>query len=158
MAAPSGLYNVIRPRTATTTAITVVQVKCVADAAVEVTRAWGGQSSSTTSAATALALLRKTAAATVTSQTPAVIPAGAQASKCVGGTSATGITATVEGTDGAILWEEGFNLVGNGVLYLPVPEERIMVVGATNGIFGLKHTVAPAGNWTHGVEWLEYAG
>lgn len=158
MAAPSGMYNVIRPRVSTTTAITVIQVACVANTAIETTRVWGNQSSATSSAATALSYLKKTGAASVTSQTPLPIPASGQASKCVGGAALTGITASAEGTDGGIMWEEGFNLVGSGVLYLPVPEERIMVVGATAGIVGVKHQVSPTGNWTHGIQWLEYAG
>lgn len=157
MATPSGVYNVIRPRVSTTTAITVIQVKTGATSMIEITRAYGGQSSSTTSAATSLSLIRKTAAATVTTQTPQTMTLGMQASKAVGGTSATGITASAEGTDDTAgpIWEEGFNLVGNGCLYLPVPEARPLVGAAA--FIALKHFVAPAGNWSHNVEWLEYA-
>jgi hypothetical protein len=157
MATPSGGYNVIRPRVSTTTAITVIQVKPGASSMIELTRAYGGQSSSTTSAATSLSLIRKTATATVTSQTPQKTSNGMQASTAVGGVSATGITATAEGTDDTAgpFWEEGFNLVGNGCLYLPVPEERAIVGAAA--FVALKHFVAPAGNWTHNVSWLEYS-
>ena len=156
MPMPSGSYSVVRSNVTTTTAITTIQVATPAGTAIDIIRAWGGQSSSTTSTATGLGLIKKSAAATVTSRTPDPLMANMQASKCVGGASATGITATAEGTDATnYLWHEGFNIVGNGVLYLPVPEERINV--SPSGFIGLKHSVAPAGNWIHGISWLEYA-
>lgn len=156
MPAASGTYSVVRSNVATTTAITVIQVATPANCAIDVLRAWGGQSSSTTSTATALGLIKKSAAATVTSRTPDVLTDGMQASKCVGGTAATGITASVEGTDATnYLWHEGFNIVGNGCLYLPVPEERIGV--GPSEFIGLKHSVAPAGNWVHGVTFVEFS-
>jgi len=156
MPSPSGSYAVVRLNVSTTTAITVIQVATPANCAIDIVRAWGGQSSSTTSAATAMGLIKKSAAATVTSRTPDFLTDGMQASKCVGSTTATGITATAEGTDATnYLWSEGFNIVGNGALYLPVPEERIGV--GPSEFIGLKHSVAPSGNWNHGVTWLEYA-
>jgi hypothetical protein len=156
MPAPSGAYSVVRSNVATTTAITVIQVATPANCAIDIVRASGGQGSSTTSAATALGLIKKTAAATVTSRTPDLLTDGMQASKCVGGAAATGITATAEGTDATnYLWHEGLNIVGNGCLYLPVPEERIGL--GPSEFIGLKHSVAPAGNWIHMVSWVEYA-
>jgi hypothetical protein len=156
MPASSGTYTVVRTNVSTTTAITTIQVATPANCAIDILRAWGGQSSSTTSAATACGLIKKTAAATVTSRTPDLLTDGMQASKCVGGTAATGITATVEGTDEAnYKWNEGLNIVGNGCLYLPTPEE-IIGVGPSEFI-GLKHSVAPSGNWIHGINFREYA-
>ncbi len=155
MAAVSGAYRLGRNRVSTTTAITVVQVAVPANCAIEVVRAQGGQSSSTTSTAGVGSLVRKTAAATVTSTTPGLQSEGMQASKCVGGVSASGITATVEGTDGVIFDEEPFNIVGNGFLYLPVPEEREMI--GPSEFIALKHFVAPTGNWSHAIGWLEYS-
>jgi len=99
MPSPSGAYTVVRSNVSTTTAITVIQVTTVASTVIDITRAWGSQSSSTTSTATALGLIRKTAAASVTSRTPDPLVSGMQASKCVGGASATGISASAEGTD-----------------------------------------------------------
>lgn len=155
MPTPAGSYNIVRTNVSTTTAITVIQLATPATAMAEVTRAWGNQSSSTTSTATALGLIRKSAAATVTARTPDPDGPNQQAAKCVGGVNLTGITATVEGTDASnYLWSEGFNIVGNGVLFLPVPEERIML--GVSGFLGLKHSVAPTGNWNHGISWLEY--
>lgn len=155
MPASAGTYSVVRSNVATTTAITVIQVATPANVAIDIIRAWGGQSSSTTSAATALGLIKKSAAATVTSRTPDPITDGMNASLCVGGTGATGITATAEGTDASnYLWNEGLNIVGNGCLYLPVPEERIGL--GPSEFIGLKHSVAPSGNWIHGVTFTEY--
>lgn len=152
----SGSYGLMRARVATTTAITVIQLATPADCVVDITRASGSQSSSTTSAASALALIRKSAAATVTSQTPQPTTQGMQASKCVGGASASGITASAEGTDSGVpFWEEGLNIVGSGALYLPVPEERLAM--GPSEFLGLKHFVAPAGNWSHGLMWNEFA-
>ncbi len=80
-----------------------------------------------------------------------------QTSKCVNGTSATGITATIEGTVTATVWSEGFNIV-NGILYLPVPEARFLIVGSAAGFVGVKFPSAPASaDYTTGIEWLEYA-
>jgi hypothetical protein len=156
MPSPAGAYTVVRSNVATTTAITVIQLTSVASVMAEITRAYGGQGSSTTSTATGLGLIRKTAAATVTSRTPDPLMTGMAASKCVGGASATGITATAEGTDAAnYSWHEGLNIVGGGALYLPPPEERIALIGAQS--IGLKHSVAPAGNWMHQIAWLEFS-
>ena len=72
MAAVSGVYNLIRTSTTTSTAITVNQVGGVAGVALEVNRAWGNQSTITSTAQTRLQLLLKSAAATVTAQSGAV--------------------------------------------------------------------------------------
>ena len=154
MAVSSGAYTLIRSSTTTSTAITIQQVLIPAGTAIELTRAWVNQSTITTSAGTRIQLLRKTAVATVTSATPALLSPNMVASRCVGGTSASGITATVEGTDGAVYVEEGFNIVGNGWLYLPVPEERILLI---NTAIALKFPTAPtSAGWISGQEWLEF--
>jgi hypothetical protein len=155
MAAPSGVYNLIRSAVTTSTAITIQQVLAPAGTMIEPVRAWAEQSTITTSAQTRIQLLKKTAVATVTSATPAVLGNAMQASKCVGGAAATGITATVEGTDGAVIIEEGFNIV-NGWLYLPVPEERTYAI---NQAIALKFPTAPtSAGYSSGISWLEYAG
>ena len=155
MAVISGVYNIIRPSTTTSTAITVVQIGGVAGVAIELTRIWGNQSTITATAQTRLQTLLKSAAATVTSQTPASLSPAMQASKAVGGAALTGITATAEGTDSTVWDEEGFNEV-NGWLYLPVPEERIMTV---NRLLAAKFPTAPtSAGFINGMAWLEYAG
>jgi hypothetical protein len=158
MAAPSGLYNLIRASVATSTAITVNQVLVPAAAAAEFTRAWCNQDSVTTTNQTRIQLNQNSTACTVTLQTAFPAQKSMQASKAVGGTTATGITATIEGTVTGTWWSEGFNIV-NGILYLPVPEARWMLVGQAAGFAALKFPGAPAAaNYTTGIEWLEYAG
>ena len=158
MAAPSGLYNVVRQGVATSTAISVVQVLVPATAAAEFTRCWTNQDSVTTTNQTRIQLNQNSTACTVTLQNPAPAGKGMQASKCVGGTSATGITASAEGTVTQTWWSEGFNIV-NGILYLPVPEARWLLVGQAAGFAAVKFPNAPASaNYTTGLEWLEFAG
>jgi hypothetical protein len=157
MAAPSGAYNLIRGSVATSTAITVNQVLVPATAAAEFTRAWCNQDSVTTTNQTRIQLNRNSTACTVTGQSPFALGNGMQASKAVSGTSASGITATVEGTTTGQIWQEGFNVV-NGILYLPVPEARWLLVGSAAGFAALKFPGAPASaSYTTGLEWLEYA-
>lgn len=158
MAAPSGLYTLIRAAVTTSTAITVNQVLVPVLTAAEFTRAWCNQSTVTTTNQTRIQLNQNSTACTVTSQAAVAAGKGMQTSKCVNGTSATGITASGEGTTTSTWWSEGFNIV-NGILYLPVPEARWMLVGQASGFAGLKFPSAPASaDYTTGVEWLEYAG
>lgn len=158
MAAPSGLYNLIRSSVATSTAITVNQVLVPVLTAAEFTRCWCNQDSVTTTNQTRIALNQNSTACTVTTQAAVAAGKGMQASKCVNSTTATGITATIEGTTTSTWWQEGFNIV-NGILYLPVPEARWMLVGQAAGFAALKFPGAPAAAaYTTGMEWLEYAG
>lgn len=162
MAAPSGLYNLIRASTATSTAITVNEVLVPAQTAAEFTRCWCNQDSVTTTNQTRIQLNRCATVGTVTAQSPTPAQNGMQASKCVSGTAATGITATIEPGTVTTWWSEGFNIV-NGILYLPVPEARMLIVGAASGtgtpVATVKFPGAPASaNYTTGVEWLEFAG
>jgi len=158
MAAPSGLYTLIRASVVTATAITVNQVLVPALAAAEFTRCWCNQDSVTTTNQTRIQLNQCSSTSTVTSATPFPAQKSMQASKCIGGASATGITATIEGTVAGTWWSEGFNIV-NGILYLPVPEARWMLVGQAAGVASLKFPGAPASAaYTTGMEWLEYAG
>jgi hypothetical protein len=157
MAAPSGAYSLIRSSVATSTAITVNQVLVPATAAAEFTRAWCNQDSVTTTNQTRIQLNRNSTACTVAAQSPFAMGNGMQASKAVSGTAATGITASAEGTTTGQVWQEGFNIV-NGILYLPVPEARWLLVGSAAGFAALKFPGAPAAaNYTTGLEWLEFA-
>lgn len=135
-----GVYTLNRSVT-TSTAITIAQIKAGATNPLEILRVALTQSDVTTSAQAALRLLRKSAAATVTSFTPLKLHPSYPAADAVGGTAATGITATAEGTDGDILDDAGFNIL-NGYLWTPsCEEERIYVPPA--GIFAVKFPVAP---------------
>lgn len=161
MAAPSGLYVLLRSAVTTSTAITVNQVLVPVVTSAEVTRAWCNQSTSTTTNQTRIQLNRCATAGTVTSQAATPAQNGMQASKCVNGTTATGITATIEPGTANTWWQEGFNIV-NGILYLPVPEARVMISGAASGtgtpVITLKFPSAPASaDYTSGIEFLEYA-
>lgn len=146
----SGVYSVLLPDVAVSTAITLIQVKAGADTSLEIIRAWCSQENTDTSDQQEIQIVRKTAAATVTSFTPILLSPNYGAAKAVGGTAATGHTATVEGTDGDIVYRDAFNLI-NGWLYVPTPEERIKLAGGDT--IGLKLTAAPGAstNFTAGV-------
>lgn len=135
-----GIY-IVNHSAVVATAISIIQIKAGATTPLIILRAAVTQRSSTTSAQTAIQFVRKSAAGTVTSFTPLKLRPSDAAADAVGGTAATGITASAEGTDTDILVREGFNLL-NGWLYVPVPEERILVPPA--GIIALKFPAAPA--------------
>lgn len=157
MAAPSGHYQLIRQGVTTSTAISTNQVLVPAAAAAEFTRVWCNQENTTTTNQTRFQFNRNSTACTVTATSPTSTENGMQASKCVSGVSATGITATAEGTVTATPWTEGFNIV-NGCIWLPVPEARFLLVGSAAGFAASKFPSAPASaSYTTGVEWLEFA-
>src|SRR5215216_3261576 len=104
MASPSGAYTLIRAAVTTSTAITVNQVLVPVVTAAEFTRVWANSAAVTTTNQTRIQFNRNSTACTVTSTAAAALGNGMQASKCVNGTSATGITATIEGTVTATVW------------------------------------------------------
>ena len=136
------------------TAITIIQVKAVSPNPISIVRASLTQKGSTTSAQERVQLGRITTTfSTVTSFTPLKIDTCSPASACVGGTAATGITGTGEGTVVDILVDEGFNVL-NGFLWLPVPEERITINPGEAIV--MKFTVAPASQvWNARINWIE---
>ena len=136
---------VIRHEATIATAITAIQLKASASGPFEILGATATQRGSTTSAQEAIALVRKTVAATVT-----IAVAGTHVFKAKTndptaglqlGTAATGVIGTAEGTDGDIACKLGFNVL-SGYVYLPVPEARIWVPAA--GLIALKFLNAPA--------------
>lgn len=122
-----GVYTVAGEISGVTTAKTLLQIKAGPNIVVEILRMWVTQSTGDISDTSAIQILRKTAAATVTSVTPRKHENGDQAAASVGGTAASGIDASVEGTDGDIIPTEGFNLLGQGFVWAPIPEERIWI-------------------------------
>ena len=140
----TGVYSAYMEAVSVSGAITLVQVKAGSTHIVRILRAWCSQSSTTTSARQRIQVLRKSAAATVTSFTPKPLN-GSQAAKAVGGTSATGHTASGEGTDGDVLFTDAFDLV-TGWEKVWIPEERIIV--PAGGIIALKFPAAPGGATT----------
>ena len=137
---------------AISTAITILQIKAGA-AALELLRAGMTQGLSETSTMEHVQILRKTAAATVTSFTPRLYNPSDPVSLAIGGTAATGYTATAEGTDGDVLVDEGWNIL-NGWLWVPI-EDKIIVPQA--GIIAMKFPVAPASaTWRAYMVFREY--
>lgn len=142
----SRVYGVKLTRQAVTAAITLIQLKAGASTPLEVLRCHGAQSSSTTSTQLPVQINRKSAAATVTPYTPLRHgPSDDPAAKAVGGTSATGVNASAEGTDTDILWQDVWNYL-DGWLYIPTEREKPFVDAA--GILGVKLPVAPGASVT----------
>lgn len=155
MADFSGVYEAHMLNIAVTGAITLVQVKAGADTSLVILRAWMSQENIDTTDQLRVQFVIKSAAATVTTFTPLLHRRNTGAAKAVGGTAATGTNATVEGTDTDILNPDVPNQL-NGWLYMPVPEERIIIAGGD--IIGLKLPAAPAAstNITAGIVFGEY--
>lgn len=130
------------------TAVTVQQLKAGVNGALAILRHSLTQSGSVTSTQVASTLVRKSAAATVTAavagttllkQNP--IQPTTDASL---GVSATGITASAEGTDGEQTLSRGFNVL-NGQETVYTPEERVIV--PQGGIIAQKLLVAFTTTW-----------
>jgi hypothetical protein len=133
-----GVY-VVRAVIATVTAAkTLIQIKAGATTPLDLIRA-GFSIDSTVSDEAVAQIVRKSAAATVTTFTPLEHNEDGPAADAVGGTAATGTNATVEGTDTDHLLEEAFNSL-NGWNYAWLPDERIRVQPA--GFIALKHELA----------------
>ena len=149
-----GVYTAHINNIAVTGAITLVQLKAGTTSSLEILRAWCSQETIDTSDQQPIEIIRKSAAATVTSFTPLLLRPSDAAADAVGGTAATGTNATVEGTDTDIVHLDAFNIL-NGWFYVPVPEERIWV--APGGIIGIKFPVAPGASMDvfAGIVWRE---
>ena len=137
----AGIYTINHSAIVVSTAISIIQYKAGAANKAAVVRFSIGQGLSETSTMEQIHLLRKTAAATVTSFTPLENDPDGAAAFGVGGTSATGITATAEGTDGDILVDRAFNIL-NGMEW--VRSDRCELMIPAGGIIALKFPVAPA--------------
>lgn len=134
------IYTINHLGLVVSTAITVVQYKAGAANKAAVVRFSVGQRLSETSQQEVIQLLRKSAAATVTSFTALENDPDGVAAFGVGGTAATGITATVEGTDSDIVLSRTFNVL-NGAEW--VRSDRCEVMIPAGGIIALKFPVAP---------------
>lgn len=132
------------------TAITAIQLKAGVNGAVEILRASLSQATTATSAQIAAGIVRKSAAATVTTAVAGTTvlkqnPINPTTDASLG-TAATGITASAEGTNGEQAVTDGFNDL-NGYVYLPAPEERLLV--PQGGIIGLTFLSAPQSATRH---------
>jgi hypothetical protein len=127
------------------TAITALQLKTGVNGPAEILRFAMTQSTNAVSSQTAVMLVRKSAGATVTAAVAGTTltkenPIAPTADASLGAT-ATGITATAEGTNTEQSIIRGFNVL-NGVEWLPTPEERLIV--PQTGFIGLTFMSAPA--------------
>ena len=153
-------YAVVNNGVSISTAITAVQYKAGTNGAAEILRASATQGSVTTSGQPAVALVRKTAAATVTLGVAGTTVVKANpinpTTDAALATSGTGITATVEGTNGEQFISDGFN-DANGYVYLPAQEERPLV--PVSGIVGVTYLVAPQSATRYArIHWRELRG
>ena len=137
----AGIYTINHNAIVVSTAITIIQYKAGATNKAAVVRFSIGQGLSETSTMEQIVLLRKTAAATVTSFTPIENDPDGPVAFGVGGTAATGITASAEGTDGDLLVDRAFNIL-NGMEWVRSDRYELMIPAA--GIIALKFPVAPA--------------
>lgn len=143
------VYSLQNNGVSISTAITALQLKAGTNGVVELLRASFTQSSIVTSAQFAAAVLRKSAAATVTiavagTNLKKMNPASPTADAALG-TSATGFTATAEGTNTDFSVQRGINIL-NGWEWLPTPEERMII--PISGFCGLTFVSAPsAATW-----------
>ena len=124
------VYTLTNNGVAISTAITALQLKPGTNGPAEILRAALTQSTSTTSTQLAAAVIRKSAAATVTTAVAGTHlkkhnPASPTSDASLG-TSATGVTASAEGTNSDLTIQRGLNIL-NGWEYLPTPEERLVV-------------------------------
>lgn len=155
------VYSVRMAPTAVTAAKTLVQIKTGA-APIDIVQVRVSQVTKTTSELLELQLNQYTAAptfATVTSATPNMLNPTCPAALAVGGTSATGVNATVEPSGGtvAVIDCTHWNVINGEWLYLPVPEARIRI--KQGGLaFTLKLNTAPAASMTicAVVQFIEY--
>lgn len=153
-------YSVVNNGVSISTAITAVQYKAGVNGPGEILRASVSQGSTATSAQLAAGLVRKTAAATVTTgvagttvlkQNPINPTTDAALS-----TSGTGITGSAEGTNGEQFVTDGLNDL-NGYIYLPAQEERPLV--AQGGIIAMTFFTAPQSAVRYArIAWRELRG
>lgn len=124
------VYTLTNNGVSISTAITALQLKPGTNGPCEVLRAAITQSTSTTSTQLAAGVIRKSGAATVTAAVAGTTlkkhnPISPTSDASLG-TSATGITASAEGTNSDLTIQRGLNVL-NGWEYLPTPEERLVV-------------------------------
>ncbi len=141
---PHGHVYTLQEKITTGSAITLLQLLAGATTPFKILAVRIGQSSSTTSEQIEHQLIRKSGAATVTA---AVIGTnllkhrpGDPNPDLQLGTTATGHTATGEGTDTDEMASDGFNIL-NGDRNESIPESRDIIRAA--GIVGVKFVVAP---------------
>lgn len=127
---------------------------------LEIERAWVSQHGTATSQNLGILVAQKASVfPTVTAATPSPHTVGGPASGIAGGTAGAaataGVDATVEGA-GAVtnIIADGFNNL-NGWLWVPTPEERIILNPDTAVILKLVGTPTTLTNWNAGLTFKE---
>lgn len=148
MAAELGNVYTARQTATIVTAITILQVVASATKPLVMVRMWVTESGTAVAAQAGNEIVRKTAAGTTTAVTPVPVrPSQGTAS------FTAGHNATAEGTVTDVHDGEGYNVV-NGWLWLPTPDEQIVVPSA--GILGVRFAAAPATQtWRYGATVVE---
>lgn len=136
------VYTVRMEATTVSTSITLIQIK-PGISSLMILRMKVSQSSSTTSAMQDVAAGTSTGAATVTSATATPHDIDGAAAKAVGGTTATGVNASGEGSGQTNILRESFNVL-NGWEKIFTPEERIEVAGGGSEFFFLRFPSSPS--------------
>ena len=142
------VYTARLDATSVSSAATLVQLNAPSNAALKILRAWASVCT-VTSCALQVRLTRRTTAGTGTAFTPI---------RHDSFESSTSATATVnhsaEGTAGDVIIRDTFNVL-NGYLYLPVPEERIVVPPGCALSLDLPVAPANASSLNAGITWSE---
>lgn len=133
-----GIYSLSAQAQTISTAITILELTAPSTVEIRILRAWISGNSTTAGVANPQ-LLRKSAACTGTASPPT--PRSIDQSGSTSGVTARW-KATAEGTAGDIIYGEWFRIDGGPWIWLPLPEERIIVPGG--GIIALKFATAPA--------------
>ena len=127
---------------------------------IAIYRAWAGQQASETSDQLGIMIaLKASAFGTYTSTTPTPHFVNGPAATIVGGTAGAEATAGTDasaegaGTVTPIIYD-GFNNL-NGWLWVPTPEERLIVPTDTAVILKIVGTPAALGNWSAGITFEE---
>jgi hypothetical protein len=134
-----GVYSYSAQAQTVSTAITILELTAPSTAVLRLIRAWIS-ANTTTAAAINPQILRKSVACTGTASPPTPRPIDASAASGV----AQRWKATAEGTAGDILYSEFARADGGPWIWLPLPDERIIV--PPSGIIALKFATAPASN------------
>ena len=140
---------------------TLVFINPDVDVGIEILRCWIGQEATETSEQQRVNLVTQISVfPTLTSKSPAPHLLGAT-SRIVGGTAGaagtSGIDATAEGAGAkTIILSDSFNNL-NGWVWLPTPEERIILRASASSGFGLRLAKTPATltGWDFGVTFAE---
>ena len=149
----TGVYAAFEQAQAYTASRSIIELQVPANTVVEILRVWIGLEGAVADQMQEVALQLNDATGTGTAVTEQPLQAGYPTS------AVTAITnLTVEGGTPTVVYPDSFH-IQNGWLYLPVPEERIIVTGgSTLDNFNVFLAAAPDASITlsAGVIWGEY--